>query len=192
MPSPDLAQTPLAYTLLIVTTLSSLYALFVDESFGRGGLFAVGAVRSGQAYRMLTPAFLHADLGHLLVNMITLYFFGPAVELYYGTAGLFVIYVGSQLAAQGYTLWRKWDDLTYQALGASGAVSGVLMAFCLVKPTALLYLFFAIPIPAFVFAIGYLAYSTLAMGSGGRVAHEAHLGGAVGGLLLGIVLPTMA
>ena len=46
--------------------------------------------------------------------------------------------------------------------------------------------------PAFVFAIGYLAYSTLAMGSGGRVAHEAHLGGAVGGLLLGIVLPTMA
>ena len=191
MVSPDLAQTPLAYTLLIVTTLASLYALLMDESFGRGGLFAVGAVRSGQLYRMVTPAFLHADLGHLMVNMLTLYFFAPAVELAYGTAGLFVIYLGSQLAAQGYTLWRKWDELTYQALGASGAVSGVLLAFCLVDPTRLLYLFFAIPIPAFVFAIGYLAYSTLAMGSGGRVAHEAHLGGAVGGLILGFLLPTM-
>ena len=191
MVSPDLAQTPLAYTLLIVTTLASLYALLVDESFGRGGLFAVGAVRSGQLYRMVTPAFLHADLGHLMVNMLTLYFFAPAVELAYGTAGLFVIYLGSQLAAQGYTLWRKWDELTYQALGASGAVSGVLLAFCLVDPTRRLDLFFAIPIPAFVFAIGYLAYSTLAMGSGGRVAHEAHLGGAVGGLILGFLLPTM-
>ena len=191
MVSPDLAQTPLAYTLLVVTTLASLYALLVDESFGRGGLFAVGAVRAGEVHRMMTPAFLHADLGHLAVNMITLFFFGPAVELHYGTSGLFVIYAGSQLAAQGYTLWRKWDEPTYQALGASGAVSGVLLAFCIVDPMAKLYLLFAIPIPAFVFAIGYLAYSTLAMGSGGRVAHEAHLGGAVGGLLLGIVLLTL-
>ena len=189
MVATTLAQTPLAYTLLIVTALSSLYALLVDESFGRGGLFAVGPVRAGEYHRMVTPAFLHADLGHLFVNMVTLYFFGPAVEQMYGTLGFLVLYVGSQLAAQGYTLWRKWDDAAYQALGASGAVSGVLMAFCLVEPTALLYLFFAIPIPAFVFAIGYLAYSTLAMGSGGRVAHEAHLGGAVGGLVLGVLLP---
>ena len=191
MVGPDLAQTPLAYTLLIVTTLASLYALLVDESFGEAGLFSVGGVKTGQWWRMVTPAFLHADLGHLLVNMVTLYFFGPAVEMFFGSAGLLVIYFGSQLAAQGYTLWRKRQDLTYQALGASGAVSGVVLAFCTVAPLAKLYLFFAIPIPAFVFAIGYLAYSTLAMGSGGRVAHEAHLGGAVGGLILAILLPTV-
>ena len=190
MVSAGLAQTPLAYTLLIVTTIASLYALLVDKDFARGGVFSVGGVRSGQWWRMITPAFLHADLGHLLVNMITLYFFGPAVEMFFGTAGLLVIYLGSQLAAQGYTLSRKRDDLTYQALGASGAVSGVVLAFCTVAPTTLLYLFFAIPIPAFVFAIGYVAYSTLAMGSGGRIAHEAHLGGAIGGLILALLLPT--
>lgn len=192
MDAAGLADTPLAYTLLAVTTLVSLYALMVDEGFGRDGLFAVGPVRAGQAHRMVTPAFLHADLGHLFVNMLTLFFFGSSVELFYGTAGLLVIYLGSQLAAQGYTLWRKWDDLQYQAVGASGAVSGVVIAFCVEEPMRPLYLFFAIPMPAFVFAIGYIAYSTLAMGSGGRVAHEAHLGGALGGLALALLLPTVA
>ncbi len=181
---------PLAWTLLLVTTLTSLYGLMVDQSFIRGGIFNVGAVRRGQWYRMVTPAFLHADLGHLLVNMLTLYFFGPAVEVIYGTSGLALLYLGSQLAAQGYTLSRKGKDPDYNALGASGAVSGIVLAFCIYAPLANLYLFFAIPVPAFLFGAGYIAYSSFAMGGKGRVAHEAHLGGAIGGAILALLLPT--
>lgn len=180
---------PLAYTLLLVTTLASLYGLLVDQTFVRAGVFHTGAVRSGQWHRMVTPAFLHADLGHLLVNMLTLYFFGPAVEVVYGTAGLAVIYLGSQLAAQAYTLYRKRDEADYTALGASGAVSGVVLAFCVFAPFEMLYLFFAIPVPAIVFGAGYVAYSSLAMGGKGRIAHEAHLGGAIGGAILAFLLP---
>ena len=182
------AEAPLAYTLLFVTTLASLYGLLMDRAFVAQGVFNVGAVRAGQYHRMVTPAFLHADLGHLLVNMLTLYFFGPAVEVLFGTAGLLVIYLGSQLAAQGYTLYRKASEPDYNALGASGAVSGVVLAFCIVEPMQPLYLFFAIPMPAFVFGIGYVAYSTFAMGGKGRIAHEAHLGGAVGGAVLALLL----
>lgn len=181
-------QAPLAYTLLVVTTLASLYGLLMDRAFVAGGVFNVGAVRAGQWHRMVTPAFLHADLGHLLVNMLTLYFFGPAVEAMYGTAGLLVIYLGSQLTAQGYTLYRKSGDPAYNALGASGAVSGVVLAFCVREPLANLYLFFAIPVPAIVFAVGYVAYSTFAMGGKGRIAHEAHLGGAIGGAVIAVLL----
>nr|WP_281373804.1 rhomboid family intramembrane serine protease [Parvularcula dongshanensis] len=162
----------------------------MDRSFVSGGIFNVGAVRGGQWYRMVTPAFLHADIGHLLVNMLTLYFFGPAVEVVYGTSGLAIIYLGSQLAAQGYTLYRKRDDASYNALGASGAVSGVVLAFCVFAPLAKLYLFFAIPVPAFAFGLGYVAYSSFAMSGKGRIAHEAHLGGAIGGAVLAILLPT--
>ena len=182
-------EAPLAYTLLVVTVLASLYALS-NRAFAEDGVFNVGAVLSGQVHRMVTPAFLHADLGHLLVNMLTLFFFGPAVEVMYGTAGLAVIYLGSQLAAQGYTLARKKDDPRYTALGASGAVSGVVLAFCVVRPNAMLYLFFAIPMPAWVFGLGYVAYSSFAMGGKGRIAHEAHLGGAVGGAVLALLLGT--
>ena len=189
MPDYALAETPLAYTLLVVTTMTSLYGLLVDQSFVSQGLFRVGSVRAGQWHRMVTPAFLHADLGHLLVNMLTLYFFGPHVERIYGTAGLAVIYLGSQLAAQGYTWYAKRQDDDYQALGASGAVSGVVLAFCVFAPLAKLYLFFAIPMPAIVFGIGYIAYSTFAMGGQGRIAHEAHLGGAIGGAALAFLLP---
>ena len=180
---------PLAYTLLVVTVLASLYALS-DRSFAEAGVFNVGAVRGRQYHRMITPAFLHGDLGHLLVNMLTLFFFGPAVEVMYGTLGFAVLYLGSQLAAQGYTLWRKADDPAYTALGASGAVSGVVLAFCVVEPNAMLYLFFAIPMPAWVFGVGYVAYSSFAMGGKGRIAHEAHLGGAVGGAVLASLLGT--
>ena len=179
---------PLAYTLLAVTTLASLYGLLMDQDFVRAGVFETRGVKRGEWYRFVTPAFLHADLGHLLVNMLTLFFFGPAVEALYGTAGFAVIYLGSQLAAQGYTYARKKHDDAYTALGASGAVSGVVLAFCVLRPMQPLYLFFAIPMPAVVFGLGYIAYSTFAMGGQGRVAHEAHLGGAVGGAVLGLLL----
>lgn len=187
-----IAEAPLAYMLLLIIPAVSLYALFMDPDFAEANLFDMGAVVQGKQYhRLITSAFLHGDLGHLLVNMLTFFFFAPLVEVIYGTGGLALILLISQIGAEGLTLLTKRGDMSYRALGASGAISGVLFAFCVFAPMELIYVFFAIPMPAIVFAVLYVAYSTFAMGGPGRVAHEAHLGGALGGAALALLLPTM-
>lgn len=180
---------PLTLVFMLITTAASLYALKGDKAFGETGLFHMRAVREGrQYYRLLTSAFLHADIGHLIVNLLTFFFFGPAVEQLYGTLGLGIILLVSQLGASMLTLYVRRAEPEYRALGASGAVSGVVIAYCVQEPFSLLYLFFAIPIPAIVFAFGYIAYSIYATGGPGRVAHEAHLGGALAGGLIALLL----
>ena len=85
-------------------------------------------------------------------------------------------------------------DRNYRALGASGAVTGIVFGFVLFFPTAPLYIFFIpIGIPAFLFAAGYLAISIIgARTRRGRIGHAAHLGGAIGGVLLTIALEPRA
>src|SRR5690625_7658762 len=99
---------------------------------------------------------------------------------------------GSELAALGFTLLRHRDDPDYAAVGASGAISGVVFAYCLFFPFELLYVFFALPIPAIFFAVLYVAGSAYAMrqsdGVRGWIVLEAHHGGAVGGLITTIIL----
>lgn len=185
----DISQAPLAYVLLLIIPAVSLYALFVDPAFSEANMFQMGAVlKKHQYHRLITSAFLHGDPGHLLVNMITFYFFGPVIEAIYGTAGFAMIFIGSQLAAEGLTILMKRNDHDYRALGASGAISGVVMAFCVYAPMKLIYVFFAIPIPAIIFGALYVAYSTLAMGGQGRIAHEAHLGGAIAGAVIALII----
>jgi membrane associated rhomboid family serine protease len=102
----------------------------------------------------------------------------------------FALYVGSELAANALTYWRHRASPAYSAVGASGAISGVVFAFCLFRPLDPIYLMFIpIGIPAALFAVLYLALSAYAAGQArGRVAHEAHIGGAVGGLALTALL----
>ncbi|MEX0748047.1 MAG: rhomboid family intramembrane serine protease, partial [Rhodothermales bacterium] len=106
-----------------------------------------------------------------------------------------ILYFGSELAAHGLSLFLHRDRADYAAVGASGAVSGVLFGFCLFEPFEKIYIFFIpIGIPAILFAVLYVLVSMYAMrhaqegGMTGGIAHEAHLGGAVGGLLLTILL----
>ncbi len=185
-----LIDSPVTLTLLAVNGLIGLYTLYFDQR-----LIGVMAFRphafyhGGEYWRMLTAGFVHVGMGHLLVNMITLFFFGPYVEHLLGPVGFLVIYFGSEITANLATLLRYRDDPQYSAIGASGAVSGVLFSFCLFAPWHILYLFFALPMPAIVFAVLYVAYSIHASRqSGDRVAHEAHLGGALGGVLLTIAV----
>ncbi|WOI54435.1 rhomboid family intramembrane serine protease [Parvularcula sp. LCG005] len=185
-----LAYAPLAYALLVLIPLVSLYGLRMDRSFQEAYLFHVGSVtRKKQYYRLFTPAFLHGDVGHLVINMLTFYFFGPAVEYLFGTGGFAILFIGSQLGAQIFTLMRKKNEPNYMSVGASGAVSGIVLAFCVLEPFQTLYFFMILPLPAFVFAALYLAYTTFAMNGPGRISHEAHLGGAVTGAILAFILP---
>lgn len=153
-------------------------------------LFNVGAVLRGKEYhRLLTAGFLHVTPTHLIVNMLSLYFCGRGVELIYGQGAYLLIYLGSLLGGNLLALLMQRGNPGYSALGASGAISGVIFALVYLAPAQMFYLFFFLPIPAWLFAILFVGYSVFGMQTGhGNLGHEAHLGGAVIGMLLAIGL----
>ena len=189
----NFSDAPVTFLLLLVNVLVSGYALFSDETLLERLGFRPERVReNGEWYRFFTGGFLHAGLAHLAFNMITLYFFGPLLEMILGSWSFTLLYFGAELTAHALTYYFHKDTAGYNAVGASGAISGVVFAFCLFFPFEKLYLFFALPIPAILFAFGFVAVSIYAMKQGqgklGGIAHEAHLGGALGGILLTFLL----
>jgi membrane associated rhomboid family serine protease len=159
---------------------------FNDFSFFERYKFQVGAVKRGEQIRMLTSGFLHVDMTHLIFNMLTLYFFADVVLFFFGTVKFILIYVGSLLAGSLLALFFHKDEYHYSAVGASGAVTGIIYAAILLQPDMSLYFFFIpIPIPAYIFGIGYLLYSIYGMKSRiGNIGHTAHFGGAIGGYII--------
>ena len=131
---------------------------------------------------------MHADFTHLLVNMATLYFFGTYVERFYqdrlGPWGFAFFYVLGLLASILPTWWKHRGDDDYRSLGASGAVMAVLFASVLFSPWLTIYAFFALPMPAIVYAALFVAYELWADRRGrDRVNHSAHLWGALYGVV---------
>jgi len=177
---------PLTLLLLLTNAAVGAYSLFLDPSLIGKWSFKPYAVRKGEWGRWLTAGFVHVGLGHLLFNMLTLFFFGPFIEMRLGLWRFFLLYFGSELAANALTYWRHRDNAEYSAVGASGAIAGVVFSFCLFRPLDPIYIMFIpIGIPAALFAVLYLVLSAYAAGQAkGRIAHEAHIGGAVGGLVL--------
>jgi membrane associated rhomboid family serine protease len=171
--------------IIAITILFSLKGLN-DVAFFRKFEFHIGSIRAGDHIRMITSGFLHADMGHLFFNMFTLYMFAPVVINYFGSASFFLIYMASLVFGSLLTLLMHKNDYSYRAIGASGAVMGVLYAAILIDPSMNLYLFFIpIPIPAYLFGIGYLLYSIYGMkAKNDNIGHTAHFGGAVGGYLI--------
>lgn len=185
-----LALPPVTQFFLTLNVVIGAYTLLVNPALiDRWAFKPYRVVREKEWSRWLTAGFVHVGFMHLLFNMITLFYFGPPIERTVGTWRFLVIYIGSELLANALTYWKYKDRPEYSAVGASGAISGVLFSFCLFEPFAMLYIFFAIPMPAIVFAVLYVALSIYASKREvGRVAHEAHLGGALGGLVLTILL----
>jgi membrane associated rhomboid family serine protease len=148
--------------------------------------------KKNQYYRFLTAGFLHADATHLLFNMISLYSFGNAIEVfiykqYFGqnTAVLYVVlYLTAIIIACIPDFFKHQDNYEYRALGASGAVSAIIFAAITIEPSQKLYLFFALPIPGYIFGLAFLALSAyLAKRGGGNIGHNAHFWGAVYGVV---------
>ncbi len=175
--------------LLIAANVLVSFKAFNDLFFFRKYEFHIGSIRAGEHYRMITSAFLHADLGHLFFNMFTLYMFAPVVTGYLDSLSFLLIYFGSLIFGSLLTLMMHKDDYSYRAVGASGAVTGVLYSAILLEPSMSLYLFFIpIPIPAYLFGIGYLLYSIYGMkAKNDNIGHTAHFGGAVGGFLITLI-----
>jgi len=161
------------------------YKGFGDMSFFRKYEFHIGSIRAGEQYRMFTSAFLHSDMGHLFFNMLTLFFFAPVGISHLGTLPFLLIYFASLVCGSLLTLYFHKNDYSYRAIGASGAITGVLYSAILLDPHRELRLFFAIPISAYVFGIGYLLYSIYGMkAKNDNIGHTAHFGGAIGGYLI--------
>jgi membrane associated rhomboid family serine protease len=147
-----------------------------------------------QYYRFITCGLIHADFMHLAFNMITLYFFGRVMEVYYmGILGLpkyyyLALYVGALIVSNLPTYLKHRDDYDYRSLGASGAVSAVLFAFVLLRPWTTIMVFI-IPVPAIIYAGLFLGYSVyMGRRGGGNVNHDAHFWGALFGVLFTIIV----
>lgn len=159
------------------------YKGFQDPQFFRKYEFHIGSIRSGEHIRMLTSAFLHADFMHLAFNMLTLFFFAPVVLAYLGNFFFLVIYLGSLLFGNLLTLMFHKDDYSYRAIGASGAVTGVLYSAILFEPDMSINF-----IPAYIFGILYLLFSIYGMrAKNDNIGHTAHFGGAIGGYIVTLI-----
>ena len=181
-------QSPIVLLIIIANVLFSMKG-FDDYSFLNKYKFQVGKVLGKEKIRMLSSGFLHVDWMHLGFNMYALYVFGDIIATILGTVGFLIIYLGSLLAGSLYTLFYHKKEPYYSAVGASGAVSGIVYASILLFPDMQLLLFFAIPIPGYVFGVGYLLYSIYGMKKQvGNIGHAAHLGGAIGGFVLTLTL----
>ncbi len=175
--------------IMAINVLVSLKG-FSDTSFFERYKFGVGAINAGQKERMLTSGFLHVDLSHLFFNMFTLYFFADVVITWFGPGKFIGIYFVSLIAGSLLALLFHKDEPYYSAVGASGAVTGILYAAILLRPEMQLgIMFIPIPLPAYVIGIGYLMYSIYGMKKRlGNIGHTAHFGGAIGGYVTTLLL----
>lgn len=162
---------------------------FNDVAFFEKYKFNSGEIGRGAKYQIITSGFLHVDTSHLFVNMLTLYFFANVVLGGLGPVGFVLVYLASLILGNLLSYFFHKEDYSYSAVGASGAVMGILYSAILLQPNMMLGLFFIIPIPAYVFGIGYLLYTIYGMKRKlGNIGHDAHFGGAVGGYVLTLML----
>ncbi len=177
--------------LLLIIAINAIvsFKAFEDTAFFRKYEFHIGSIKSGEQIRMLTSGFLHVDIPHLAFNMLTLYFFAPIIFDSFSNVIFLYIYFGSLVCGSLLTYYFHKDEYYYRAVGASGAVTGIIYSSILLYPELELRLFYFLPIPGYVFGIGYLLYSIYGMKSRtDNIGHTAHFGGAIGGFLITLVL----
>ena len=174
--------------LLIILNIFFSYKGFNDISFFNKYKFNPSYIKRGERIRYLSSGFLHVDTTHLIVNMFTFYFFADSVIYRVGEMNFLIIYFTSLIFGNILTYRLNKNKLNYNAVGASGAVMGIVYASILLNPSMTLF-FFIIPMPGYLFGIGYLFYSIYSMKKrNDNIGHEAHLGGAIAGFFATLLI----
>jgi membrane associated rhomboid family serine protease len=190
---------PIRFVALIIffTVLASLRGLKEVNMLDRW-MYVPYEVKHRHAYkRMFSHLFIHADLPHLIFNMLSFYFLGNYLEdqltyqygIVEGGVHFLLIYFGGGLFATILPYIRNQDNPSYRSLGASGAVSAVIFAVIIWEPRLpLSVMFLPFSIPAYIFGPMYLAFEYWAYRKGGTgIAHDAHIGGAIFGIVYIII-----
>mgnify|MGYP002397469002 CR=1 FL=1 len=193
----ELSQTPVTATLLFANIAISLWAMYSNQAyFEKFAEWPYQIVHDGKWYQVITSAFLHANFMHLFFNMFALYTFGSFLEAFFiqgfggftGSLYFFLIYFISLLTGSLLTVIFHYNNPLYVAVGASGAVSGIVFSYIIFFPKSTIFVLF-FPMPAYLFALLWIGLSVYGMKSKlGNIGHEAHLGGAVGGFLSTLLL----
>jgi len=174
-----------AYSILaLIVVISGIGLMAAPRIIEKNLLRPYRVARGSEYYTVITCGFVHADFAHLLFNSLTLFFFGPGLERLMGTTKFIALYVIGLVVSSLGTVFKQRNNPDYASLGASGAILSVLFAYIVYRPLDKIYLYFAIGIPAVLFASLYLGYSWWASGHArDRVNHDAHLDGALTGLI---------
>ena len=176
--------------LIMVCTGLFSYVGLLDEKFFRKYAFEIDPIVVHRDYkRLFTSGLLHVGWMHLFLNMITLYFFGPMLEYGVGPWKFAVIYLASLLGGSLLSLFIHRNDPDYSAVGASGAVCGLIFAVIALYPGAELGLILIpVYIPGCLFGLLFVLYSIYGMKSGrDNIGHDAHLGGGLIGMFVAIL-----
>lgn len=190
-----LQQYPITILLIAANVIFSIMG-FTNQTFmDKTILWPFYIKKNREYYRMITSGFLHADWMHLFFNMFTLYFFGRNLETIFSIYGLggnisyLLLYFAALAISDLPTVIKYKDDYHYKSLGASGAVSAVVFASIVFNPWSSIYLFGALKLSAFVYAVLFILYCVY-MGKKGadNINHDAHLWGTIFGLVFTIAL----
>lgn len=181
--------------LIIALTCLATFAAPAGSANFEKFKFNVGAIQYRKEYlRLLSAGFLHADFIHLALNMYVLYMFGPYVMEAFGLVGFLVIYLGSILVGNLFSLLVYKNQSWYSAIGASGGVAGIIFAGVSLSPDLIKMGIIFIPfvsIPGYIFGFlyfGYSVYSMLNPRMNDNIGHAAHLGGAFFGLVYSVAI----
>jgi len=190
----------MTYILILATILFSVAGFNNRQVFDQYKFNAFMVYKRKEWYRLLSHGFLHLDWMHLFVNMLVLYFFGCNLEEYFSmyesigvitfsTTYYLLLYITAIVASSLYSLHKYRNDHSYNAIGASGAVSAILFATIFFDPWAKIYVLFSLPIPGFIYGLLYLAYSQY-MGRKriDNIGHDAHFYGAIYGFLFPLII----
>ena len=192
----------MTFIIILVTAIISVIAFSREDILDKMMLNPYQIFHKKELFRLITHGFLHSDWTHLIINMFVLYFFGRNVENWFRelklegyidsvTITYSLLYFGGIIVSSLITLFRYRNDRWYNSVGASGAVSAVVFTSIFFSPLDKIYFFAVIPIPGIAFALIYLIYSSfMSRKSRDNINHDAHLLGAVYGLLFPILIST--
>lgn len=190
-----ITQTPVASIIFLFTVVTSVYAFYNQEVYGKLMLHPYSVSRGQRLFSLISSGLIHKDWIHLLVNMMSYYFFAFQLESTMASLSSWghwqfgILYLLCMVLSDIPSVWKHKDHFWYNSLGASGAVSAVVFSYILFYPmTRMMILPIPIPIPAVLYGFLFLGYCWYASRhANDHINHDAHFYGAISGLILTIL-----